>query len=123
MSLATRSTTLKSIRFLRRLGTRFTQRNLRRRQERAEQRLTLLQAEVRHQLLLVKELQQLTEMQEHRRRELSPVSPPQVTLPMEQGLKEGWAMHQELLQQELTHPLLMELLSLPEKSEDTPPLK
>ena len=73
--LRTTSVQLRWIRSLREFGTRYTIRKNLRQQERAAKRLHLLQEEVRHQLLLSKELEQQQQQLQHRLQELSPVPP------------------------------------------------
>jgi len=126
MSIRLATTTLKSIRFLRLLSTKFRHRRLLRRQARAEKRLALLQKELRHQLLVTKELEQLLEMEQHRETELSPVPPVPVILRQEPEFRLRELEFSRLpLEPELDHPLLLELLNLPpqENSEDTKLLK
>ena len=79
--MRTRTTSLRLIRSLRRLTTWYTIRRTANRLEKAEVRLSLLQEELRHQNLLIKELHQLQEQQLHRRLELEPHSLPQLILP------------------------------------------
>jgi len=70
--LRTTNTSLKLTQRLRLHGTRSTIRRLLRQQQTAESRLTLLQAEIRHQLLLLKELEQNLQQHQHRILELQP---------------------------------------------------
>jgi hypothetical protein len=65
---------------LRRLGTQFSIRRKSRLLEKAEQRLLLLEAERRHQLLRIKELQEDRAQREHRLEELSPSLSPTLQL-------------------------------------------
>jgi len=53
-------------------GTRYTIRRLLHRQQTAQSRLTLLEAERHHQLLLLKELEQSLLQHQHRIQELQP---------------------------------------------------
>ena len=70
--LRTSSMRLRLIQRFRLHGTQSSIRKLRKQQEKAEQRLILLRAELRHQLLLSKELEQNLEQATHRLVELSP---------------------------------------------------
>ena len=56
---------------LRSLGPTYTQKRVTRRLARAQKRLILLQKELRHQLLLTKELEQQQQQLQHRRLELT----------------------------------------------------
>ena len=77
MSLRTSRIVLKWIQRLRRRSTWSTVSKTAKALERAEKRRLLLDQEMRHQLLLIKELQQRQEQLQHRILELTPLSPPQ----------------------------------------------
>ena len=70
--LRTKSIVLTLIQRFRRSGTISSVRKTIRKQQKAEQRLELLRAEIRHQLLLSKELEETLLQQMHRLQELSP---------------------------------------------------
>ena len=63
---------LRSMQHLRKLGKKLKQRLLQRELKRAQSRLEALQAETRHQLLKLKELEQNLQQVTHRLQELSP---------------------------------------------------
>lgn len=100
------STGLRLTHSLRRLGTRYTLRRTRLRLEKAERRLQLLDQEIRHQLLLTKELEQHQRNLLHRLQEVdSPVSPmpetsqqqtPLWLAPIEPLQKPDWLLQQML---------------------------
>lgn len=100
--LRTRSTTLKLTQRFRRLSTSFKSKKTLRKLLRAQERLELLEAERRHQLLLLKELQQQAEQLKHRLQELSPSLSP--TLLLSARVKE------ELQDQLRLSPTLQEFL-------------
>ena len=118
MMRRTSFTSLRLIYSLRRLSTRSTLRTTLRRLEKAEMRRQLLEQEMRHQLLLIKELKERQEQIQHRMQELSPMQPiSPVSLPERMELPEQRV--QELLPLELSPTVRAFLEQLPKDS--TPP--
>lgn len=65
-------TVLRLTHYFRRLGTQYSIRRLERKTRTAQSRLTILQSELRHQLLRTKELEQNLQQRIHRMQELYP---------------------------------------------------
>ena len=79
---------LSSIQRLRRRGTKSTLRTTERKLARAQKRALVLQMEVRHQLLLTKELEQQVQQLKHRQQELTLPLPSQQPIRHRKGTPE-----------------------------------
>ena len=118
---STSLTSLRSIQRFRRLSTWFRVRKNLRRLQREQTRLSLLEKEHRHQLLLLKELQQERTQLLHRQQELSPLPsleqlsslPSSPSLPLESSLPEN--------SPPMLSPALEQLLQMPRPEKDSIP--
>ena len=118
--LSTSLTSLRSIQRFRRLSTWFRVRRNLKRLNREQSRLILLEQEHRHQLLLLKELQQERTQLLHRQQELRPLPSPEPLSSSPSSPKELSSLQTENSLPTLS-PTLQEFLQVPPPEKDSTP--